>query len=94
MPTTNKTLLVYNQLMKKTVDQQGDVEASGSLVYAQNKLAAKTENLKAEIGTALLPALTTLATVFTEDVLPAIEAFWPEIDEDVMAATPSSVAEG
>jgi hypothetical protein len=84
---TNKTLIVYNQLMKKTVDQQGDVERSaGSLVYAQNKLAAKTENLKTEIGTALLPALTTLATVFAEDVLPAIEAFWQEIDEDVMAA--------
>ena len=84
---TNKTLLVYNQLMKKTVDQQGDVErSSGSLVYAQNKLAAKTENLKTQIGTALLPALTTLATVFAEDVLPAIEQFWQEIDEDVMAA--------
>jgi len=84
---TNKTLLVYNQLMKKTVDQQGDVERSaGSLVYAQNKLNTKMENLKTEIGTALLPALTTLATVFAEDVLPALQEFWEEIDEDVMAA--------
>jgi hypothetical protein len=84
---TNKTLLVYNQLMKKTVDQQGDVERSaGSLVYAQNNLAAKTENLKTEIGTALLPALTTLATVFADDVLPMLQEFWEEIDEDVMAA--------
>ena len=84
---TNKTLLVYNQLMKKTVDQQGDVERSaGSLVYAQNNLAAKTENLKTQIGTALLPALTTLATVFADDVLPMLQEFWEEIDEDVMAA--------
>ncbi len=84
---TNKTLLVYNQLMKKTVDQQGDVERSaGSLVYAQNNLAAKTENLKTEIGTALLPALTTLATVLADDVLPMLQEFWEEIDEDVMAA--------
>ena len=84
---TNKTLLVYNQLMKKTVDQQGDVERSaGSLVYAQNNLAAKTENLKTEIGTALLPALTTLATVLADDVLPMLKEFWEEIDEDVMAA--------
>jgi RecA/RadA recombinase len=84
---SNKTMLVYNQLMKKTTDQQGDfARTSDGLANSQRILAARMDDLKTQIGAALLPVMKELVTIVSNDILPAFQEFWEAIDEDVMAA--------
>lgn len=84
---SNKTMLVYNQLMKKTTDQQGDfARTSDGLANSQRILAARMDDLKTQIGAALLPVMKELVTIVSNDILPALQDFWEEIDEDVMRA--------
>ena len=84
---SNKTMLVYNQLMAKTTDQQGDfARTSDGLANSQRILAARMEDLKTQIGVALLPVVTTFTAVVSDTLLPALTELWEEIDQDVIAA--------
>lgn len=64
-------------IMKQAADTQGAfARESNTLAGQQQRLSASWENIKAQVGSALLPALTALAAVFNETVLPAISAAW------------------
>ena len=64
-------------VMKQAADSQGAfAKESGTLAGQQQRLSAQWGNIKATIGSALLPALTALASTFNETVLPAVSAAW------------------
>lgn len=50
---------------------------TGTLAHQQQVLGAQFDNIKAKVGTALLPILTRLGIVFTSQVMPAIERAIP-----------------
>lgn len=63
-------------LNEKTAKTNGAfARESGTLANQQQKLAAQFENVKAKIGTALLPVLTRLAGFVNAKVLPAVSEF-------------------
>ena len=63
-------------LYKQTKDAQGQFSReSETLAGQQQRLTANTENLRATIGTALLPVLTSMAGVLNSKVLPPVQAF-------------------
>lgn len=64
-------------IMDQASQAQGAfAKESNTLAGQQQRLGAQWENIKATIGTALLPVLTELAATFNEVVLPAISAAW------------------
>jgi hypothetical protein len=64
-------------VMKQAADSQGAfAKESNTLAGQTQRLGAQWENIKATVGTALLPVLTALAATFNETVLPAISAAW------------------
>lgn len=71
----NKVLAAQAAIMKQTTDAQGDfARTSDGLANKQRILAAQLDNLKATIGTALLPVALKLVDVFSAKVMPAFEA--------------------
>ena len=61
----NKVLVANRLILEKTKVAQGDfAKTSGGLANQQKIITATFENLKATIGTALLPVVTQLATTF------------------------------
>jgi phage-related protein len=63
-------------LQQKTAKTRGAfARESGTLANQQQKLTAQIENLKAKIGTALLPVLTRVATFVNAKVIPAVTKF-------------------
>lgn len=61
-------------LMQKTAKTQGAFgRESDTLAHQQQVLGAKFENIKAKLGTALLPILTKAAAFVSDKVLPAFE---------------------
>ena len=84
---TTKTMAIYKTLLAKTTDQQGDfARTADGLANKQKILQAKMQDLKSEIGTALLPVMTELTDMVLTVLLPAFQDFWESIDEDVMRA--------
>lgn len=70
----NKVLAAQAAILNQTKDAQGDfARTSDGLANKQRILAAEFENLKAKIGTALLPVALELATFLQERVLPVVE---------------------
>lgn len=62
-------------LMQKTTKTQGAFKReSGTLAHQQQVLGAQFENIKAKIGTALLPVLTTLLTILNNNIGPAFRS--------------------
>lgn len=77
-------------LYKQTGAAQGQFSReSETLAGQQQRLSANTENLKATIGTALLPVLTSVATTLNSKVLPPVQAFaekhGPELADQMQA---------
>lgn len=69
--------LLFEQLGKKGSGTLGDFErTSAGLANQQRILAANTENLKAKIGTALLPVVTQFVTLLNTKAIPALEELW------------------
>ena len=69
-------------LMEKTKTSVGAFgRESDTLAHKQQVLGAKFENIKATIGTALLPILTALAGFVSDRLLPAIGRLTPYIDD-------------
>lgn len=62
MTGAQRAQLIYRKLLADTTDQQGDfTRTAGSLANQQRILRAELENLAAQIGTALLPIVQSLA---------------------------------
>lgn len=71
-----KVLAAHALIMEQTADAQGDfARTSGGLANMQRQLAARMDDVKTKVGTALLPIVLALATAFQQHVLPQIERF-------------------
>ena len=69
-----KVLAAQALIYKQTADAQGDfARTSDGLANQQRILAAQLENVKATIGTALLPIVLEITTFFATYLLPIIE---------------------
>lgn len=74
-----KIMATQALVMKQTKDQQGDfAKTSGGLANQQRILAAQWGNMKTQLGTALLPAITAVVTKFNE-WMPKIMAFGKQV---------------
>jgi hypothetical protein len=69
-----KVLAAQALIYKQTGAAQGDFErTSGGLANQTRILTAQLENAKTTIGTALLPVVLELTTIFSKNVLPIVE---------------------
>lgn len=74
-----RVLATQALIMKQTSDQQGDfARTSGGLANQQRILSAQWGNMKAQLGSALLPAVTAVVTKFNE-WLPKIIDFGKQV---------------
>lgn len=79
MTETEKVMARYGLLMEQTAMTQGDFQnTSDGLANTQRILKAEFENVKAEVGTALLPVMTDLFMTI-RDNLPAIKELINEV---------------
>lgn len=68
---------LYDQLGKKGLNVQGDfAKTQESLANQQRKLSAVWDNMKAKVGTGLLPAVSRFTKVLRTAVVPAMQALW------------------
>lgn len=82
-----KVLAAQALIFEQTADAQGDFERTSSgLANSQRILAAEFENLKIEIGTALLPVITKLVSIFANDILPVIKQVADRVMQDLQPA--------
>jgi uncharacterized membrane protein YgcG len=71
-----KVLAAQKLIFEQTTAAQGDFERTSDGLANQTKiLTAQLENMKTEIGTALLPIVLQLATAFSEKIIPNLQAF-------------------
>ncbi len=69
-----KAQATYSLIMQQTKTAQGDfARTSGGLANQQRIAAAQFEDLKAKVGTALLPVIVKLTKVFTQDLVPILK---------------------
>lgn len=88
-----KQLATQKLLFEQTADASGTfAKESNTLAGQQQRLNAELDNVKAEIGTALLPVLTDLAKWTRDEIVPALQDFskWLGENEDEI----QSVARG
>ena len=71
-----KVLAAQKVIFEQTGSAQGDFARTSDGLANQTKITtAQLENMKTEIGTALLPIVLALATAFNEKVIPNLQAF-------------------
>lgn len=71
-----KAAAAYSLMIKGAGDAQGDFErTSGSLANQQRILSAQWQDFQAQVGQALIPALTAIAIAVNTQVIPAIRDF-------------------
>ena len=76
LPIAIKTQAAYSLILKDTAIQQGDVaRTSGGLAFQTKSLGAQFDDLKSQIGTALLPVATNLAVFMNERLMPVFNEF-------------------
>jgi hypothetical protein len=69
-----KVLAAQAEILAQTSTQQGDfARTSEGMANQQRILTAEMENAKTEIGTALLPVMTELLTLFAEEGVPILK---------------------
>jgi len=74
-----KALAAYAVILEQTSIQMGDFTRTADSATNQSKLlAGEWDNIQTEIGTALLPAFTSIVTHLNESVLPAVKQFWSD----------------
>lgn len=79
-------------LYEQTTDAQGTfARENDTLAGQQARLTAEWENAQAKLGTALLPALTELAKVANEELIPVLNDMIEEIGPELGAALSESV---
>ena len=76
LPIAIKTQAAYSLILKDTALQQGDVaRTSGGFANQMKFLQAEVSNVKAQIGTALLPVVLQFVDVLRKDVIPLVQRF-------------------
>ncbi|QCB93296.1 hypothetical protein [Cellulomonas shaoxiangyii] len=83
-------------LTQQTADAQGAfARESGTLAGAQQRLTAELENMKTEIGTALMPVVTDLLGVFRDQGIPILQqlADWFTANKDAVYNTGIAIAD-
>jgi hypothetical protein len=76
LPIAIKTQAAYSLILKDTALQQGDVARTSQGFANQMKfLQAEVSNVKAQIGTALLPVVLQFVDVLRADVIPLVQRF-------------------
>jgi hypothetical protein len=76
LPIAIKSQAAYSLILKDTALQQGDVARTSEGFAAQMKfLQAEVSNVKAQLGTALLPVVLQFVDVLRQDVLPLVQRF-------------------
>jgi len=74
-----KSQAAYALILEKGEVAMGDfARTSDSAVNTQKQLAGQWDDIQTEIGTALLPAFTSIVTHLNESVLPAVKQFWSD----------------
>ena len=74
-----KALAAYEVILEQTNVQMGDFTRTADSATNQSKLlAGEWDKIQTEIGTALLPAFTSIVTHLNEVVLPAVRQFWSD----------------
>jgi hypothetical protein len=74
-----KALAAYAVILEQTGIQMGDFTRTADSATNQSKLlAGEWDKIQTEIGTALLPAFTSIVTHLNEEVLPALRKFWSD----------------
>lgn len=82
----DKALATYNILTHDTTAAQGDfARTSTGLANQQRILSAQWGDLKARIGTALLPAVTALVATLNTRLIPALNELWSKHGPQVTA---------
>ena len=80
-----KVLAAQTAIMKQTSDAQGDfARTSGGLAGQQKILKAQFENLRTEIGTQVLPAMTRLASWANSSLIPAMKSLAAWVTREVV----------
>jgi hypothetical protein len=70
-----KVLAAQELIYKQTSAAQGDFErTSDGLANSQRILTAQIQNIQTEIGTALLPIVLKMTTIFSQEFLPVIQS--------------------
>jgi hypothetical protein len=76
LPVAVKAQAAYSLILKDTAIQQGDVaRTSDGLAFQMKSLGAQFEDVKAKIGTALLPAATRLTNYINDSMMPIMSRF-------------------
>lgn len=84
---TATAIATQDLIMKQSAKSAGQFSSeSGSLAGSQQILKAKFENVKATVGTALLPALASLTTWVSDKLLPALKDMGTWISENIVPA--------
>ena len=74
-----KALAAYELILEQASIQMGDFTRTADSATNQSKLlAGEWDKIQTEIGTALLPAFTSIVTHLNEVVLPAVRQFWSD----------------
>lgn len=89
-----RVLAAQAEILAQTTTAQGDFErTSGGLANQQKILAASFEDAKGKLGTALLPAMTQLATLANDSLVPVldtlIEKVGPVLGDALVDLAPS-----
>ena len=88
-----RVLAAQAEILAQTSTQQGDfARTSGDLSNQQRILAASFDEAKARLGTALLPALTTLTTFANDELIPilndVVDEVGPVLGDAIAESTP------
>ena len=82
LPIAIKTQAAYALIMKDTALAQGDFErTSDGVANKQRIISAQFADVSAQIGTALLPAFSSLLGVVTDQILPVLSEFGTALQE-------------
>jgi hypothetical protein len=82
LPIAIKTQAAYALIMKDTALAQGDFErTSDGVANKQRIISAQFADVTAQIGTALLPAFSSLLGVVTDQILPVLSEFGTALQE-------------
>lgn len=89
-----KQIATQNILFRQGADAQGTfARESNTLAGQQQRLAARFEDIKAKVGSALIPVLVSLAKWAGDTVVPALEKFaeWLANNSDEISKTATSI---
>ena len=94
LTTQQKVLAAQAAIFKQTSDAQGDfARTSDGVANQQRILAAEFENVKAKLGTALIPAFSAVLGFITNKVIPIFSSLASIIEKDGLSGVIEKVKE-